>query len=218
MKYLLSFLFGAVVGAGGTLLWLRKDIKKELDIRSKASESDDMPFTMGEGNDTGNGLESLRGAKNGLRSENDIPMAIRKETKVEYNKIINAVKSGEEVRLEVPILPREDYPEAHYEEEAIKPENEEEKERDCFPIDVQTFTHDNDYDKDRLIYFEGDKIMCTENGSVIDSPAIFVGADWSSAVGRDVDSTAFIRNPKMNTDYAIIVEEGLYQDEFGPPD
>ena len=31
MKNVLIFLFGAGLGVGGTLLWLRKDIKKDLE-------------------------------------------------------------------------------------------------------------------------------------------------------------------------------------------
>lgn len=220
MKYLLSFLFGAAVGAGGTLLWLRKDIKKELDIRSKASESDDMPFTMGEGNDTGNGSESLRGAKNGLRSEESVPVARREETRVEYNKIINAVKTGEDITLKVPVLPREDVPEAHYISEEEKRANfvDRDEPEDIFPIDHVTFAYEKDYEQRQLVYFMGDHIMCTENGTVIDSPALFVGTDWEQYIGKDRDRTAYIRNPKLNTDYEIYVEDGLYEDEYGPPD
>lgn len=223
MKYLLSFLFGAVVGAGGTLLWLRKDIKKELaemEARSKAPESDDVPFTMGEGKDSGNGSESLRGAKNGLRSEDDVPVARRPEVKVEYNKIINAVQKGEEPRLKVPVLPREDYPEAHYISDEERKANFVDRDEgdEAFPIDYETFRHEKNYTQERYVYFRGDKIMCTEEGTVIDTPALMVGANWEEFVGREKERSAYIRNPRLNTDYEIYVEDGLYEDEYGPPD
>ena len=223
MKYILSFLFGAVCGVGGTLLWLRKDIKEELsemETRSKASQSDDMPFVMGEHSNGSEGSESLREAKNGLRNEESAPVARREETRVEYNKIINAVKTGEEPKLKVPVLPREDYPEAHYISEEEHQANfvDRDEGEDTFPIDYETFRHEKNYNQERYVYFRGDKIMCTESGTIIDTPALMVGADWEEYVGREKERSAYIRNPKLNTDYEIYVEDGLYEDEYGPPD
>lgn len=220
MKYILSFLFGAACGVGGTLLWLRKDIKRELEIRSEASNNDDMPFIMEEHNDVGEEPESLRGTKNGLRIEISDRNAARREEKINYNKIINDVKSGAKPELKIPVLPREDYPEAHYDEgeevEAAEEETKTEDELVCFPIPIEDFTHDDNYEKERLVYFRGDHVMCTEAGSVIATPAIFVGSNWEEAIGKDAERTAFIRNPKISTDYEIYVEDGLYEDEYGP--
>ena len=222
MKYILSFLFGAACGVGGTLLWLRKDIKRELEKLSEASNEPDMPFVMEGHSDGGNEPESLREAKNGRRSEMDIPVAARSDTKLKYNKIINDVKNGVKPELKVPVLPREDYPEAHYEEDVddIREEDKEKpvEEKECFPIAIEDYKHDDNYEKEYLVYFRGDKIMSTESGTVIDSPAMLVGVDWENAVGRDITNTAFIRNPKISTDYEILVEDGLYEDEYGPPD
>lgn len=224
MKYILSFLFGAACGVGGTLLWLRKDIKRELDKLSEASNEPDMPFVMEGHNDEGKEPESLREAKNGLRSENDIPVAVRSDTKLKYNKIINDVKNGTKPELKVPVMPREDYPEAHYETDEdsddIREEDKEkiEEERAPFPISIEDYKHDDNYEKEYLVYFRGDKIMSTEEGTIIDAPAMLVGVDLEKAVGMDISNTAFIRNPKLSTDYEILVEEGLYEDEYGPPD
>ena len=46
MKNLLIFLFGAACGVGGTLLWLRKDIKKELDNIRIDMREQEMPFSV----------------------------------------------------------------------------------------------------------------------------------------------------------------------------
>ena len=223
MKYILSFLFGAACGVGGTLLWLRKDIKRELEKLSEASNEPDMPFEMGEHNDEGKEAESLREAKNGRRSEMDIPVAVRDETKLKYNKIINDVKNGVKPELKIPVLPREDYPEAHYEDsdnaDDIREEDKEtvKEEKACFPIPIEDYKHDDEYEKEYLVYFRGDKIMSTESGTIVETPALLVGVEWESAVGRDIPNTAFIRNPKLSTDYEILVEDGLYEDEYGPP-
>lgn len=224
MKYILSFLFGAACGVGGTLLWLRKDIKKELEKLSEASNEPDMPFEMGEHNDEVKEAESLREAENGRRSEMNIPVAVRSDTKLKYNKIINDVKNGVKPELKIPVLPREDYPEAHYENSDdvndIREEDKEkiEEERAPFPIAIEDYKHDDEYEKEYLVYFRGDHIMSTESGTVINTPAILVGTEWENAVGMDIPNTAFIRNPKLSTDYEILVEDGLYEDEYGPPD
>ena len=58
MKNLLIFAAGVAIGAVGTLIWLRKDIKKTMEEQNNAKSSgenekngesdDDLPFTMGE--------------------------------------------------------------------------------------------------------------------------------------------------------------------------
>lgn len=218
MKYILSFLFGAACGVGGTLLWLRKDIKNELEKLSEASNEPDMPFVMEGHNDEGKEPESLREAKNGLRSEDELPIAVRRETKEKYSNIINDVKNGVKPKLKIPVLPREDYPEPYYDDSHEEDKETIQEEKDCFPIPIEDYKHDDDYEKEYLVYFRGDKIMSTENGSIISAPAMLVGVNWENFVGKDVPNTVFIRNPKLSTDYEILVEEGTYEEEYGPPD
>ena len=103
MKYILTFLFGGVCGAGAMLLLFRKEIKKELESRETAEKCDEMPFTMGEGNDSGNDTKSLREAKNGLRSENDAAIAARKDAKIAYHKIVQETKENS-----IPVTPRDE--------------------------------------------------------------------------------------------------------------
>ena len=203
MRYILAFLFGAGCGAGGMLLWLRKDIRKELDSRETPQNCDEVPFTMGEGTDSGNNTESLREAKNGLRSENEISVNARKDEKIAYHKIVTETKENP-----IPVKPRE---------EDLFPKKAEPPEEfvDAVPISKEDFKADDNNEKEHLVYFRGDHIMSTENGTIIANPAMLVGTTWENYIGDYAPRTAYMRNPNLVTDYEIMVEDGLYEDEYG---
>lgn len=186
MKNLLIFLFGAAFGAGGTLLWFHKDIKKELDnIRiANIDSNEEPPFSVDD-----------------KKVEEEKPVAVRNETRVAYNKIVSDVETGKKPETKIPVMPRGD-----------------ETDGCIIEIDRDTFDHDKSYGKDRLIYYRGDRIMATENGTIISKPYLFVGRNWETCVGNYVKNTAFIRNEREITDYEIYVEDGLYEDEYGLED
>ena len=210
MKYILSFLFGAACGAGGMLLWLRKDIKKELESRETAEKCDEMPFTMGKGKDSGNEQKSLREAKNGLRSENEKAVNTRNDVKIAYHKIVQDAKENA-----VPVMPRDD---ELFTKAAVpdipKPESPQEF-VDVIPISKDDFKEDNGNEKEQYVYFRGDHIMASENGTIIPNPAMLVGTEWEKYIGDYAKNTAYVRNPNLVTDYEIIVDDGLYEDEYG---
>lgn len=187
MKNLLIFLFGAACGAGGTMLWLRKDIKNELKrIDSERKAASDVPFVVGE-----------------QEPENNE----RAKVKAQYRQVVNQYNVTAE-------------PEDKMEENDISDVEGSFSETDggIFEIDCDTFMHDHSNEKVRLVYFRGDRIMSEENGTVITNPAMLVGGQWESCVGNYADRTAFIRNPRLVTDYEIYVEDGLYEDEYGVED
>lgn len=200
MKNLLIFLFGAAFGVGGTLLWLRKDIEKELDnIKINAEKADDLPFTVGESKKK----EASEKAKQG---ENSVKKAekVTMEDRIQYNTLVNQNYSGQET---VDENGEDDDPEAGF-------MDVEDDENAFEVIDTDDFMHDKNYEKDRLVYFRGDKIMSTESGAIIRNPYTLVGGDWEESVGKYADNTAFIRNNRLTTDYEIYVEDGLYSDEY----
>ena len=82
-------------------------------------------------------------------------------------------------------------------------------------IDEDDFMRNDANEKERLVYYRGDRIMATESGTIITNPAMLVGVTWENCVGNYADRTAFIRNSKLVTDYEIYVEDGLYTDEYG---
>ena len=187
MKNLLIFLFGAACGAGGTMLWLRKDIKKELKrIDSERKAASDVPFIVGE--------------QEPEKNE-------RTQVKAQYRQVVNQYNVTAE-------------PEDKMEENDISDVESSFSETDggIFEIDCDTFMHDHSNEKVRLVYFREDRIMSEENGTVITNPAMLVGGQWESCVGNYADRTAFIRNPRLVTDYEIYVEDGLYEDEYGVED
>lgn len=201
MKNLLIFLFGASVGAVGTLFYLRKGIKKQLEtIENEAKNS---------GNSGGNGEKKEENSAENDAKESNIPFemkedgmpnALKETTKVQYNKIVEDNYRG---RPPVPIT------------ENGSGDGAEGADGGCFEIDIDDFMHDDSNEKVRLVYYRGDRIMATENGTILTNPAMFVGTTWENCVGNYADHTAFIRNARLVTDYEIYVEDGLYTDEYG---
>ena len=223
MRYILAFLFGAGCGAGGTLLWLRKDVKKELESREMAQNCDEVPFTVGEGTDSGNEAKAAVGPENGLKHEDEVSVKAKKDEKIAYHKIVGQYKDATSTILQaakdnpVSVRPRDEdlfAPSVAPIPEIQKPKASEEY-ADCVPISRADFKEENGNEKEQYVYFRGDRIMSTENGTIIPNPAVLVGTEWEKYIGQDAERTAFIRNPNLVTDYEIYVEDGLYEDEFG---
>lgn len=201
MKNLLIFLFGASVGAVGTLFYLRKGIKKQLEtIENEAKNS---------GNSGGDGEKKEENSAENDAKESNIPFemkedalpnALKETTKVQYNKIVEA---NYRCKPPVPVM------------ENGSGDSAEGADGGCFEIDIDDFMHDDSNEKVRLVYYRGDRIMATENGTILTNPAMFVGTTWENCVGNYADHTAFIRNARLVTDYEIYVEDGLYTDEYG---
>lgn len=205
MKNLLIFLFGASVGAVGTLFYLRKGIKKQLEtIENEAKNA----AKEGQNKEKEDGKEDKKNEDQGqngsdlpfVMEEKDVPNALKENIKVQYNKIINDNYRG---HSPVPVT-------------GTMSSNE--TESGCFEIDMDEYMYDKSNEKDRLVYYRGDRIMATERGTIIPNPADLVGTTWENCVGNYADRTAFIRNARLVTDYEIYVEDGLYTDEYGDED
>lgn len=202
MKNLLIFLFGASVGAVGTLFYLRKGIKKQLEtIENEAKKAGNDGQKEAE---TGNGNGKTEATESNIpfeMKEGGMPNALKETTKVQYNKIVEDNYRG---RPPVPVT-----------ESNGNSVGMDESDGGCFEIDIDDFMHDESNEKVRLVYYRGDRIMATENGTILTNPAMFVGTTWENCVGNYADHTAFIRNARLVTDYEIYVEDGLYTDEYG---
>ena len=195
MKNLLIFLFGATIGAGGTLLWLRKDIKKELaDIKNRETEE---PFTME--NDSNNAENKTEANAN---STPVMAHEVKPNMRTDYHAIV-----------ETHTNPNEN--EDEYEPEII---GKDDTDGAIYEISSDEFMHNHDYAKKRLVYFQGDRIMSTEAGTIIANPFMLVGGEWELCVDNYADRTAFIRNERLREDYEIYVEAGNFADEFGIED
>ena len=214
MKNLLIFLFGAICGAGGTILYLRKDIKKELEQIKNDSE---LPFEMGENEEKKTENESSEEKKEPVELTSERPEVAAEKVKVAYHKVIKAVaetpKSGNSEQISVPILPREE------DENELEIKNLTAVPNVCFEIDKDDFCNEHDgKEQEYLIYYSGDRIMCTENGTIITNPAILVGTQWEQYIGHYANHTAFVENARANTKYEIFVEYKCYKDDYGDYD
>ena len=224
MKNLIFFLLGLGVGAGGTFVWLHKDFKKEIEEIRKDSE---MPFTVAE---TAPGAQEDKNDKTyqeDRKEASDGPVNARNEAKIAYHKVIEATNgtttsingvtfannvSSVPTAPPVPVMPREGSdPMTYPDPNAIVV-------KDCIEIDKDEFIHNNEYSKENLYWYRGDHRMATEDGTLVDNPFMLVGPDWEKYVGNYAQSTAFVRNPRLNIDYEIYVDEGRYLDEYGSYD
>ena len=210
MKNLLIFLFGVSVGAGGTFVWLHKDIKKQLEEAKIAAmeevrQAENPPFDVSE---------------NDENKEENKPEALKKSTKTAYHKVVESVKTGDTTAVNdvfrepvmVPVVPRDD---DYFNDDDGYFVDGDETNGGVYEIDKDEFMNNDTYEQERLVYYRGDHIMATEEGTIIRNPAILVGSTWQNCVGNYVNNTAFIRNSKMLKDYEIFCEDGLYEDEYG---
>lgn len=222
MKNLLIFLFGAAVGAAGTFIYFRKDIKEELknaenmgsDAGLKAENSsesgENVPFIVDENGQKTDKIVAagsvIEGSGSGIKA------------KIPYNTLF---QGSENASGGIFSDPRESgiFSQTRDDED---PEagfiGNDETDGGVFEIDKEDFNADDGYEQERLVYYRGDRIMCTEDGTIVTNPFILVGGEWDKCVGNYADHTAFIRNSRLVTDYEIFVEDGLYSDEYGPPD
>lgn len=216
MKNLLIFLFGAAIGAGGMLLWLRKDIKEELEKADKSGSENtsEPPFTVENDTETHENEQKIVTASDSYEPE--------KRAKVPYHTLFQG-STGKSSELFSD--PRDSGIFTHMRENEDENDNPEagfigndETDGGVFEIDKDDFMADDGYEQERLVYYRGDRIMATEDGTIVTNPFILVGGEWDKCVGNYADRTAFIRNPRLVMDYEIYVEDGLYSDEYGPPD
>lgn len=218
MKNLLIFLFGAAVGAAGTFIYFRKDIKEELknaenmssDGSMKGENGEEEPFIVDE---NGQKTEKIVAAGSVIEGSRGAIKA-----KIPYNTLF---QGSENTSGGIFSDPRESgiFSQTRDDED---PEagfiGNDETDGGVFEIDKEDFNADDGYEQERLVYYRGDRIMCTEDGTIVTNPFILVGGEWDKCVGNYADHTAFIRNSRLVTDYEIFVEDGLYSDEYGPPD
>lgn len=202
MKNLLIFLFGAAVGTVGTLFYLRKGIKKQLEvIENNAKNGEKEAAESGSKEQKDGKNEGSDGSVPFKMDEEKVPMALKENARINYNRIIEDNYRG---KPPVPVMPRDD-----------SSVGIDETDGGCFEIDEDDFMHNDENEKECLVYYRGDRIMATENGTIITNPAMLVGTTWENCVGNYADRTAFIRNSRLVTDYEIYVEDGLYTDEYG---
>ena len=80
-------------------------------------------------------------------------------------------------------------------------------------IDDFLLSH-KEYDKTTLTWYEKDVVLATENGDVVEDVLFILGPDWQSEIGRLETGIAYIRNERAGTDYEVIVEDKKYTEDW----
>ena len=223
MKYFLSFIFGATCGAVGTLIYLRKEIRKQMEeikansnvnapeSAGKGPNSNDMPFEVSEATEEKNAVT--------VNSEAHRPIAVQDKTYVRYDNLIRENYGGELQNPPKSVTELEKREEEKAGVESISDGSGDVLGKDFasrwVAIDDLEYRDNPEFDKDELTFFAVDRVLATKNGAVIENGYLLIGKDWEDEVGRYDDRTAYIRNLKTGTDYEIYVEYCSYADEYG---
>lgn len=209
MRSIISFAAGCVVGSIVTLLCLHKEIKarmntiqaeameaslkkdKKTENDSKNSDEDELPFTVGKDN------EEI--TDNKIRT----PSNTVNTSRVKYNALVRKTMASEDIEDSKPDDPQD----AFFEELKGKPQFE--------PIHDMGDFNDPNFDTETYVFFRGDGVFCTDEGTIVERPALLVGTEWMNWIGEVKPRTALVRDNKRIKSIDITVEDGLYSDEYG---
>lgn len=81
-------------------------------------------------------------------------------------------------------------------------------EEDPHVISVSEYTDNDEYDKETLIFYDGNQVLSDPYDHELDISALF-GIHWpflATHVGEDEEDILYVRNPKLKTDYEICWE------------
>lgn len=212
MKNLIIFISGCICGSVGTLLYLRKDIQNRMEAMENSSEStenkdEELPFTVGEGGE----VDEVRSdgiAINDDTRVREVPNKVN-TNKVRYDDLVRKTMSSEDINAEEDPNDDGDDPqnEAFYEELKSRPQFE--------PIYDMSDFNDPNFSTETYIFYRGDNVFCTDNGTIVERPALLVGTEWPNWIGKVKPNTALVRDNKRIKSIDIFVEDGLYSDEYG---
>lgn len=223
MKYFLSFIFGAACGTVGTLIYLRKEIRKQME-EIKANSNGNAPESAGKGpnsNDTPFEVSEGPEEKNAVtvNSEAQKPIAVQDKTYVRYENLIRDNYGGELQNPSKSVTELEKREEGKTGVESVADGSGDilgkEFESRWIPIDDIEYRDNPEFNKEELTFFAEDRVLATKQGTVIENAYLLIGKDWEDEVGRYDDRTAYIRNLKTGNDYEIYVEYCCYADEYG---
>lgn len=80
-----------------------------------------------------------------------------------------------------------------------------------YAISVDEYLENDDYDKETLIYYDQDEVLTDQYDHMLFLEAIF-GTSWPFLVphiGEDDEDVLYCRNPKLKTDYEIVIEHKI---------
>ena len=209
------FIGGLVVGAAGSLLYLRNDFERK--VREEVVKRE----RVREENARSEEIEKAALEEKDRNAE--LNRQIQMDNRKAYNGISERFKySSSEVRTKGENAPIEHSSASGrladgrmYEDLEIPDDAPVEKDTEPFGISDEEFMYDKEYTKRELTYYRGDGIISDDDGHIIEDVNYILGEDWYKTVGMYGDDAAYIRNLKTGTDYEIVCESRNYKDDFG---
>lgn len=199
---ILLFFAGAVVGSVGTLFGLRADYKKKLSeevasrdmaIRALKDDNRQKDYEISESNRKVSEKVSTEISKRLGYSQDDVSAMVRNAPTAHS---VASQKKIEDLDVENmhPSEGNSDIP---------------------YGISVEDFLLGaKEYDKTTLTFYDGDQVLATENGDVVEDVNYILGPDWRNYIGKYEDNISYVRNENAGTDYEVIVEQKNYTDDW----
>lgn len=207
------FVSGAVLGAVGSLFYLRKEFSKKVEEEVAAR---DMAIR-----------ELKRKNAEGERELENTNRRFNQEVSSELSKRLGySVDNVSALTRNAPTTHSEGSQRASRGREDVIFSVDENGEVEDYPsekpnpipyglssIDDFLLSH-KEYDKTTLTWYDKDGVLATENGDVVEDVLFILGPDWQSEIGRLETGIAYIRNERAGTDYEVIVEDKKYTEDW----
>ena len=194
-KYVMTFISGAVIGAAGVLLWLRKDYNKKIEEavtehEQKAAEA----------------KKEAEKAKKELESEKknaDVRLQNELSRRLGY--------TGDAAET---MIRKADTRDSRGSQRRSEKGNVEFPEP--YGISGDDFLYDNkEFSKITLMYYKEDGVLATEDGQEVHDVLLVLGSHWQDEIGKYDDDIAYIRNEKAGSDYEVVCEDLEYAQVYG---
>lgn len=228
MKGVIIFVFGAVCGASGALLWLQKDYKKRLEKMEEEYFSRSEEGKNSE-NSTENGGESSEksdgGASDGAselrRVEENQRVLVGLSDKYGYTN--NGSEGGKTTGTEASltrdnVVNYSDFSRKN-EEKSVSPRNSKSgtgpESDEIYEISEEDFEFSRaEYPKKCVKFFAENDVFIDFDGTVIDTLINGTG-EWSENLKRYMPEKMWIRDDKYGCDYEIsVVDDEYISDDF----
>ena len=207
------FVSGAVLGAVGSLFYLRKEFNKKVEEEVAAR---DMAIR-----------ELKRKNAEGERELENTNRRFNQEVSSELSKRLGySMDNVSALTRNAPTTHSEGSQRASRGREDVIYSVDENGEVEDYPsekpnpipyglssIDDFLLSH-KEYDKTTLTWYDKDGVLATENGDVVEDVLFILGPDWQSEIGRLETGIAYIRNERAGTDYEVIVEDKKYTEDW----
>lgn len=194
-KYVATFIGGALVGAAGVLMWLRKDYNKKIEeavIEHEQKAAD----------------AKKEAAKAKKELEEEKRMADVRLQKA-LSQRLGYTGDAAEVMTRKPVTRDSRASESDFTSNVkVLPAP--------YGISADDFLYDNhEFSKHSLTYYKIDGVLATEDGQEVFDIPLVLGESWMDEIGKYDDDVAYIRNEKAGADYEVICEDLEYAQVYG---